>query len=185
MKWVLRIAGGFLVVLVLATAVLFLLGHRADAGRMHTSAELSGSPDQIWPWLNDGEKLKQWVSWLVEVRGSESGSGVGARRVWVMKDANNGGMLLEIERVCSQYTPPTRLTLQLSVGGEFDGQQDYRLTDLGNGKTRLEVESQYRFASPFARLMEPLITASAEKKMVADITRLKSLVDGKATAALR
>jgi hypothetical protein len=34
-----------------------------------------------------------------------------------------------------------------------------------------------------ARLMQPLITAAAEKKMVGDVARLKSLVDGKASAA--
>lgn len=185
MKWALRIVGGLLIVILLAVAVLFIVGHRASAGRVHASAELNGSPDQLWPWLNDGEKLKQWVSWLVEVRGWEQGAGVGAKRVWVMKDENNGGMLMEIEGTCSEYAPPSRLTVQLKSGGDFDGQQAYRLTDLGNGRTRLDVDSNYHFSSSLARLMEPLITAAAAKKMVGDTARLKSLVGGQATAAAR
>src|SRR5437016_5378114 len=83
-RWVDRMGGGFLVGILLAAAVLFIVGHRANAGQMHASAEMNGSPEQIWPWLNEGDKLKQWVSWLVEVRGWESGLGVGAKRVWVM-----------------------------------------------------------------------------------------------------
>lgn len=176
MKWVLRIAGGLIGVILLAMAVLYIVGHRDNAGRVHASAELNGSPEQVWPWLNEGDKLKQWVSWLVEVRGWESGAGVGAKRVWVMKDENNGGELMEIDGRCSEYAPPSRLTVQLSSGNIFDGQQAYRLTDLGNGHTRLDVESFYHFSPWFARLMEPLITAAAEKKMVGDVTRLKALV---------
>lgn len=98
-----------------------------------------------------------------------------------MKDENNGGMLMEIDGTCSEYAPPSRLTVQLKSGGDFDGQQAYLLTDLGNGRTRLEMDSNYHFTSALARLMEPLITAAAEKKMVGDMAHLKSLVDGKAT----
>jgi len=184
MKWVIRIVGGFLAVILLAVAVLAIVGHRAGAGRIHASAELNGSPDQVWPWLNEGERLKQWVSWLVEVRGWGQG-GVGAKRIWVMKDENNGGALMEIEGMCSEYAPPSRLTVQLKSSDAFDGQQAYRLTDLGGGRTRLEVDSSFHFTSPFAQLMEPLITPAAEKKMVSDMARLKSLVEGKATEAAR
>jgi uncharacterized protein YndB with AHSA1/START domain len=185
MKWAVRIVGGFLVVILLAVALLFIVGHRAGAGRVRASTEFNSSPDQLWPWLNEGQKLKQWVSWLVEVRGWEQGASVGAKRVWVMKDENNGGMLMEIEGTCSEYAPPSRLTVQLKSGGDFDGQQSYRLTDIGHGRTRLDVDSNYYFSSWFARLMEPLITSLAEKKMVGDVARLKSLVEGKATAAAR
>jgi hypothetical protein len=185
MKWVLRIVGGFLLVLVLGVAALAVVSHRAGAGRMHTSAELIGSPEQIWPWLNEGEKLKQWVSWLVEVRGWDNGGAVGAKRVWVMKDENNGGMLMEINGVCSAYSRPTLLTVQLSVADAFDGEQSYRLTDLGNGRTRIEVNSQYRFGSSLARLMEPLITKAARKKMVGDLAHLQALVESNTISAAR
>ena len=177
MKWVKRIVIGLFVVILLAVAALYAAGHRANAGRVQCSAEINATPDQLWPWLNEGEKLKQWVSWLVEVRGWD-GTGVGARRVWVMRDENNGGALMEIDGRCTEYMPPTRLTVQLSSGNMFDGQQSYRLTGLGNGHTRLEVDAVYRFTPWFVRLMEPLITPEAEKKMVGDLARLKSLVEG-------
>jgi len=61
MKWILRIAGGFAALLVIAVALLFALAHRADAGRVHVSTEINASAQQLWPWLNDQDKLKQWV----------------------------------------------------------------------------------------------------------------------------
>jgi hypothetical protein len=178
MKWVLRIAGGFLALLILAVVVLVALGHRTNAGRIHVSAEVNASAEQIWPWLSEGEKAKQWVSWLVEVRPvTSTPSGVGAKEVWVMRDENNGGRRVEVEGICTEYQRPTRLGVQLSSSGMFDGLQTYRLTNLGNGRTRLDVDGQFHFPQWFAALMEPVVTPSAEKKLEGDVARLKSLVE--------
>ena len=179
MKWVWRIGGGFLGLLLLCIVAIFLMGHRSGAGHIHASVEIDATPEQIWPWLNEPDKLKQWVSWLVDVRGWDPrSSSVGMKRVWVMKDENNGGMLMEIEGACTEYSPPRRLALQLSAGGAFDGQQSYQLSDLGNGRTRVDIDSSYRFAQWFANFMEPLVTPAAQKKMDGDIARLKSAVAG-------
>jgi len=51
-----------------AVVTLLILGQRKDAGHMHGSIEIAASPQQLFPWLVEGDKLKQWVSWLVEVR---------------------------------------------------------------------------------------------------------------------
>jgi hypothetical protein len=85
-----------------------------------------------------------------------------------------------ISGTCTEYAPPKSLGIKLGVPGEFDGQQNYRLTDLGNGRTRLEIAMSFRFDSAFAKLMEPLITPSARKKMDGDLMRLKSLAETKA-----
>ncbi len=178
MKWIVRILGVLAGLLVLSLVTLFAMGHRADAGRMQTGIELNAPPEQVWSWLNEPEKLKQWVSWLVEVRAADPNRrGVGEKRVWVMRDENNGGQLMEIEGTCSEYAPPSRLSVALSSPGAFEGGQSYRLADLGSGRSRLEIESNYRFGMWFARLMEPLITPMAKKKMVGDLARLKSLVE--------
>jgi hypothetical protein len=138
---------------------------------------------QIFTWIDDGDKLKQWVSWLVEVKypDPQKVHGLRASRVWVMKDENNGGMLMQIVGKCSEYAPPSRMTVQLSdTQAIFDGEQSYRLVDLGNGRTRMEVHSRFHYSQWFANLMEPLITPAAEKKMVADAARLKFLVESNA-----
>jgi uncharacterized protein YndB with AHSA1/START domain len=176
MKWVIRIVGGLAAILLLAVGVLFAMTFRSDAGRIHASTEIVAPRDQVWAWVNDPDKLKQWISWLVDVR-TDRPMGVGAKRVLVMKDENNGGQLMEIEGACRESNPPERIVMQLSAAGAFDGDATYALTDLGNGRTRLSVENRYSFGSGFARLMEPLIARLAQKKMEMDVAHLKQLAE--------
>jgi len=182
MKWVVRIIGGLAAIILLAVVVLFALGRRSEAGHIHAAIEIAASRDQVWQWVNDPDKLKQWISWLVEVRSDPAHpSGVGARRVLVMRDENNGGQLMEIEGTCREYSPPQRLTIDMSSAGAFDGNQTYLLTELANGRTHIEVDSHYHFGIWFARLMEPIITHFAEQKMQMDIARLKELAEKQKT----
>jgi hypothetical protein len=102
--------------------------------------------------------------------------GVGGQRVWVMRDENNGGELMEIQFTCTEYAPPARLTSRTRTAGVFEGLSSYRLTALGNAKTHVEEDGQYQYSMWLARLMEPLITPQADKKMRSDLARLKQLV---------
>jgi carbon monoxide dehydrogenase subunit G len=184
MKWVIRIVAILVALPLVGAAVLLAMGQRGGAGQMHVSTEIQASPDRIWPWIQESGRLKQWVSWLVDVRDvSNSFDGVGAQRVWVMRDENNGGELMEIHVTCTDYAPPERVGVRTSTSGVFEGRQGYRLTDLGNGKTRLDADGQYQFQMWLARLMEPLITPQAEKKMRGDLAHLKELVEKNETAA--
>ena len=183
MKWLKWIGIILAVLLILPVLTLLVLGQRKDAGHVHHSIEIAASPQQIWPWLEEGDKLKQWVSWLVEVRVPDpSIHGVGASHIWVMKDENNGGMLMQIVAKNREYAPPSHLTLQVSSPPQFTGENNYDLLDMGNGTTRLEVDSRYHFSNWFANFMEPVITPAVKKKMVADEERLKSMVESKAEA---
>jgi uncharacterized protein YndB with AHSA1/START domain len=179
MKWVFRIVGGLVTLLAIATLVLLALGQRNGAGDIRVSMDINASPERIWPWLDDGEHAKQWVTWLVEVRSDPAAKQkpVGAKEVWVMRDENNGGQKMEITGICTEYTPYSRLSVHLSTPGEFEGDQTYQLTDLGGGRTRLDSTSHFRYAVWFGRLMEPVITPSAQKKMAEDLARMKALVE--------
>jgi uncharacterized protein YndB with AHSA1/START domain len=184
MIWVLRIGGGLVAVLLLAVLVLLAMGRRSGAGHVQATAEIHATPEQIWPWMNDAAKLKQWVSWLVEVRGDAAGSrAVGSQTVLVMRDENNGGHLMEIRSTVTEAEPPSKLAVTLSAEGGFTGHQQYRLTRLANGNTRVEIEAQWDFAIWMAKLFEPLITPSAQKKMVGDVARLKAGVEAASAAA--
>ena len=108
MKWVLRIVAILVALPLLGAVVLLAMGQRSGAGRMQTSVQIQASPERIWPWLEDAGRLKQWVSWLVDVRQANSAPGPGVERVWVMRDENNGGELIEIHSVWTAYAPPER-----------------------------------------------------------------------------
>lgn len=176
MKWILRIAGGFAAFVAIAVALLLVLGHRANAGQVHVSTEINASAQQVWSWLDDTDKQKQWITWLVEIR-QDQPSRVGTKQVWVMRDANNGGQLMEMEGTFTEYQPPLRESVRISAAGSFDGQQTYAIENLGAGRTRLSIDGSYRYAQWFAALMEPLITPAAEKKLRGDVARLKTLVE--------
>jgi uncharacterized protein YndB with AHSA1/START domain len=185
MKWILWIGGGLIGVIALACVVLLVLGHRENAGRTIVSADINTSPAQLWQWIDEPGKLKQWVSWVTEVRipNGSPAAGAGAKRVIVMKDENNGGTPMEIQGVYTKYQPSTEMDLALSTPGAFEGTEIYKLTDLGNGRTRFEVTGQYRYSMWMAQLFEPLITPAAQKKMDGDVARLKSLVEAGTSAA--
>jgi hypothetical protein len=183
MKWLKRIAILLAVLIFVPLIVLLAMGHRASAGRGNTAIEINASPEHLSAWIDDSDKLKQWVSWLVEVKypDPQKTHGAGAKRVLVMKDENNGGMLINIAGTCSEYAPPSRMTIHLSdAEGIFDGDETYQLVDLGGGRTRMEIHGRFHYSQRFANLMEPLITPQAEKKMAMDVAHLKILVESQA-----
>lgn len=183
MKWLKRIAIVLAVLVIVPIMTLLVLGQRANAGRSQAAIEIGASPDQLWTWIDDGERFKQWVSWTVDVQypDPQNMHGVGARRVLVMKDENNGGALMRIIGKCTEYTRPSRMTVQLGdADGMFTGEETYTLKELANGRTRLEVSGRFHYSIWFANLMEPLITPQAEKKMVMDMAHLKTLVESQA-----
>jgi uncharacterized protein YndB with AHSA1/START domain len=176
MKWVLYILGALVALIALACLVLFVLGLRADSDRLQSSITIQRPPAEVWPWLYEGEKSKQWVSWLVEVKRDPGPPVPGSHFTWTMHDANNGNREMIIEATTLSVEPQRQLVLKVSTAGVFDGTSTYTLTDLG-GATRLDSDSHYTFDSGFARLMTPLIMPSARKKMNSDLAHLRELVE--------
>ena len=118
------------------------------------------------------------MSWLLEIRSADPGrEGVGTRRVWVMEDRNNNNQKMEIVAVVQEWDPPKTLTLSLDAPGGFRGRQTYRLTGVGDGRTQVEIDSRYQFDNWLAKLLEPLITPSANAKMARDVAELKRMVE--------
>ena len=180
MKWLKRVAMVVAALILLPVAALLVLDFRPGAGTMHASVDIQAPPEQIWQWIDDGSRLKQWVSWTEDVKPWSPQPGVGAKRSMTMRDENNGGALMVIDSECTVYAPPKMVVVKLNVPAVFEGRDSYRLTDLGAGNTRLDLDGSDHFDSPFARLMEPLITMAARKKMEADLAHLKMLVETKA-----
>jgi hypothetical protein len=179
MKWVLRIFAVLVGLLVVCVVVLLGMGMRADAGRMQSAAVIKSSPGKLWPWLYEPDKVKTWVSWLKDVQSDPGFPVTGAKTVWTMEDANNGGAQMKIYATAEAVEANRRLTLKLSTPGAFHGTATYMLSDLGGGATKLETDSRYEFEGWFPRLMTPLIIASARSKFAGDINRLRASVENR------
>jgi len=178
LKSFLRTVVALAALLVTAVVVLLVLGARTDANRLQASVTIRRSPEAIWPWLYEPDKLKSWVSWLKQVDQDRAGPpAVGSRAVWVMEDMNNGGAQMHINSTVEAVEPNRRLAVKIAVPGAFDGGAQYTLTDLGGGQTKVDCDSRYTFAGGFAKLLAPLIIPQARKKMIEDMNRMRAALE--------
>lgn len=176
MKWLLWSSGGLVGLVVLAVLVLFLVGRRPHAGDTLSVIEIARPPEVVWTWITEPERVKQWVSWLAEVRQDTPGvDGVGARETWFMDDPNMKKRL-EIPAVVTAYDPPRSVSIHIDAPKLFQGDATYTLTPTPTG-TRLEQKGSWRYADAFSRLMEPLVTPQANAKGDKDFAKLKALIE--------
>lgn len=172
MRVILWFAGGLAALALSGILILSAMSLRPDAGRLHASTEIARKPGEVWPWLSEADKVKLWVSWLKEVRPVSAN-----REIWVMQNPDSGGEQIEVEGTVTSSNPPRSMTIRSAAKGGFEGEQTYELTDLGNGRTRLETHGVFRYIHPLARLMEPVVTRSANEKMTNDFAKLKGLLE--------
>ncbi len=179
MKWI-KIAGSVAAALiVLPIVALAIAGAGQDSNRMVNTIVIHRKPEAIWPWLYKPDKVKQWVSWLVEIR--EKGDGeptVGGSAVWVMEDRNNGNARMEMTGTVEAVEPNRRLAVRIAAPAEFTGSAVYTLTPLDDGSTRVEADARYVFDNGFARFLTPVICWQAKKKMQGDMEQLRTRVEG-------
>ena len=115
------------------------------------------SPATLWPFLNDADKLKQWMHG-VEYKRDISGKGVGATYVMGIKE---GRKVAEYQCVVTAFEPEKRLALRMTGGcgrTPMTMSIDYRLTDLG-GRTEVDYSCEFDTSKLpfFFRLLAPLM----------------------------
>ena len=110
MKWIVRIVGTLLALGVVCVLGLFIASNRRDAGRMRGSVDIERSPDEVWAWLTEPEKLKQWVGWLVEIRPdtTKPHQGIGARDTWILDDPRMK-QKMEMPNTVTLWEPPQEM----------------------------------------------------------------------------
>ena len=178
MKLAIRIGGATIALLLIGVAGLWIASNRRDAGRMRASVEIERAPEEIWPWITEPEQLTQWVKWLREVRPDTTSpaEGIGHRETRVIDDPRTKEPKLEAGNV-TLWEPPDQMGIHVEVPDEYEGDVLYTLTDLGNGRTRVEQDGRFTFDKRFASLLEPLMTPGAMRKMFDDMKRLKEKVE--------
>lgn len=177
--WIgLGFAAGLVIV---AAGTLLAMGMRAGAGRNDATIEITRPREVVYAWISEPGKLTQWVDWLVEVRQDPPGAdGIVRREVWVMDDPNTKSRM-ELVSTMLQVEVPRFVSATVFAPGVFDGEVSYTLTDLGNGRTRLDYRSHFTYGPWLYRLIEPLVTPEAQQKLEADLATLKRLVEATRT----
>jgi len=182
-KWLLRASFGAAGVIALAVASLTLMGLRDTAGLSTSSIEIDATPETVWPWIDQPDKFKQWVSWVVSVESPNPDvKGVGRKSIVLMKEPSSPEPV-RIETVLTDYAPPMRLSADVKFPGLFTGSQTYQLKGLEGGRTRVQLDSRIHYTTWIIRLFEPLGTPSATKKLDQDFAALKRLIEKTSTTA--
>jgi uncharacterized protein YndB with AHSA1/START domain len=101
--------------------------------RNEHSVEIERPAAAVFPYLTDGEKLRQWVGGLVESTAlTEGGARVGAKSREVVEER---GQRFELETEITTCVPNEALQARITSQG-FETLSTYRLQEDG-GRTRL------------------------------------------------
>ena len=173
MVWVRRLLFAFFCVIVLGVVTLFFMRYRASAGRNHLEIEINRPPAQVFPWLVEGSKLKQWVTGLTDVTQLTPGpEQVGTKVRYAVVD---NGQKASIDLTITEFEPNKTLGIRVETDA-FANDVRYELSE-HNGGTRLESTGAAKYKIWLAKLMEPLITPDVQKSLQDDAGRLKRLVE--------
>ena len=174
MKWLLRILGGIVVLIVLCVAGLWLYGMRPSHGHTSDTVVINRPAARVWQYITDDNLLKKWIGGLGEIEHltpGKMGAGEKLRIVESYKDTRT-----TMDMTVGRFTPPHEITLDISADG-FTEHAGYLLEEQGSGQTKLTLDAQTDYHGFLYRLLEPLITSAADKKVQGDLQRLKTLVE--------
>lgn len=139
--------------------------------------DIDAPPERVFACLRDGDRAREWIPNLVENEDIDRAPGVVGstfRHVYVER-----GRRMEMQGQIVAHEPPRRLAIMLS--GPFELHVDYRLDDLGGGRTRLTQQSEVRFKNRamafLGALMSPLMKKASLKQAEASFGKLKELVE--------
>ena len=178
MKWFVRIAGLLAVLLVVSLLGLWIASNRGDAGRMRASIEIARPPEDIWPWMTEPDKLREWVLYLdrVEPDSTSPPEGIGHRETRIMNDPRMK-QELRVPGTVTLWEPLKQMGIHIEVPEMFVGDVLYSLNDLGNGRTRVEQDGRVRYLNKLAALLEPMVTPDKMRELFDNMKRLRDKVE--------
>ena len=99
--------------------------------------------------------------------------GVGAKHLWVLEDRNNDNQRIEIASQVTRYEQDRLVETRVEAPAAFTGDVSYELQSMDANRTRLTYRALYRYDGLLAKLLEPVISRSAQRKLEEDLQRLK------------
>jgi uncharacterized protein YndB with AHSA1/START domain len=183
MKWVWRILGGIVALVLLCILGLWLAGFRSGAGKNSATVVINRPAVQVWRYLNNDDLVLKWVSHLNEIRQLTPGvSGAGKRfAMAAVTDNQRTDMEMEI----TDFVPNSHIGFRLKspegVSPGFTETGEYVLAE-EDGRTTVTLSGESKYFPFWVQLMEPMITPAAQKKLEGDLARLKALVEAEPVA---
>lgn len=147
--------------------------------RCESTVTIAKSPEVVFPWLVDDDKVPQWMSGLEQYEPLEPGPlHVGAL---IRQKLVVSGQHLSFELNVTELDPPRRAVLRFEGSG-FKAANEYSVTEsLGGAQVTWVVGGDT--TSFKAKLVAPMVQAKLQEKLDADLARLRALLEGEAAAA--
>ena len=140
------------------------------------SVTLKTTPDNLWIWLTEMDKLQQWNPSIVkEELISDGPARSGFLSKMLLKEGNKE---VWYDSEILTYQPTDLLIIQLSGGslGKSPMRVEYELKNLGE-KVQLTYRNFWKPVGFFLWLMHPIIKSVSAKSIETSLGRLKECID--------
>lgn len=135
--------------------------------------EIRRAPEIVFAAMTDPATVVKWVGGLVASEPlTDTGLVVGARSREVIRDGKREIVVLS---TVTAVEPDRRLVMRLEGTG-MTADTDFRLTPLGEGRTRVEHELRATY-SGILRWIEFIFRGAVQRKVEADLARLKEYLE--------
>jgi uncharacterized protein YndB with AHSA1/START domain len=135
--------------------------------------EIDASPEAIFPFLVEPDRLKRWVGGFAEAHPLTPGpTGLGSKSIDVVRE---GGRELRFETEIVAYEPPHRVSVTITSSG-MRAVSDYRVERRGDGAVAKHTQD-VRYGG-LLRVVGPLMGGMVRRKLREDLERLKTAVEG-------
>lgn len=176
MNWLSRIVKWVAIAVAVFLVVMTILSRRPSAGRNDYTIVIDRPPSEVFPWLVEPYRLTRWIDGLESSTPLAGDSAVrgGKSREVILVSGKRYTFITEI----SEIKRDTLLVVQIvSDPAGFTINSTYELSPAGGG-TRLHYSGLADYGGVFGKVMEPLVTPQSQKKVEADMRRLKELAEG-------
>jgi uncharacterized protein YndB with AHSA1/START domain len=134
------------------------------------SVTIPRPPDEVFPWLLEGDRVPQWTSNLERYE-PEGAVGPGSR---IRQTLEVSGQRFDVEMEVVRYEPPREAETRFSTNG-IDIVATYDVAADGAG-TRLTQSLEAKPRSLTARMIVPAVQPRLERKLIGDLERLQALL---------
>jgi uncharacterized protein YndB with AHSA1/START domain len=143
--------------------------------RNEAEISIDASQELVFSWLTEPELMQRWIGGLLEFEPLDPGPAAGSRSRQTLRVK---GQTLSLDSVITALESPDAFDVQVEHRG-FESTSRYRLEE-HDGHTHLAVTIETTYKLFANRLLGALVTREAQKKLAADLQRLKELVEADA-----
>ena len=150
--------------------------------KMELWTEIRCRPADLWPWLTETERMKQWMKGLVSIEPNEPGPiRAGTTAKLTIKE---GGRNSVYDEKILEWDPPRALRIAVTSPKMKSMEMEcYHRLEEQLGSTRLLFAYECRTTSVFFKLLGGIMGLFAKMQARSFMKKLKTLVETPGTAA--